>query len=220
MRYVLVQAQPSFDWLTHVASVLIGLFVGIFTEPFRAWLFRPAIRLSFRKDEHFMRETPVNMSAGEAVYRHSMLSVRFKVENTRRFHARSCRAFLTLIEKRGSDARFIVVFEDRVPLKWSYLSCDAIEIPGKTFLYCDIFGSTEDQKELVPACCDPKPPIFDELFRPKTVYRFTALVTAKNCAPVSIRLCADWKGTWRIDDIWQDEAGRKSWFGLLFVKLA
>lgn len=99
-----------------------------------------------------------------------------------------------------------MVFEDRVPLKWSYLSCDPIEIPGKTGLYCDIFGSTEEQQELVPACCDPKPRIFDELFRPKAVYRFTALVTAENTTPVRIRICADWKGTWRIDDVWQDES--------------
>lgn len=104
MPYVLAQVQPSFDWLTHVASVVIGLFLGVFTEPFRAWLLRPVIKLSFRKDEHCVRETPVNMRAGEKVFRSRMLSVRFKVENTRRFHAKSGQAFLTLIEQRGLTA--------------------------------------------------------------------------------------------------------------------
>lgn len=197
-------APDSFNWMGPMASLVVGFLLGIFVEPLRHWMFRPVLSLRFTTDEHCVRHTPVKVKTDESVSRSQGHYIRFLVQNTRRRYATSCRAFLARVEQRDSTGQYTTVFADMVPLKWAYLSCAAVDIPGRMGLYCDLVGSSEADPRLLPGCCEPRPQLFDDLFREKAVYRFTAAVTAQHACPVSIRICVNWEGKWNVNDVWTE----------------
>ncbi len=192
-----------FDWLGTVASLVIGLFLGLVTEPFRLWLLRPIVVATFTRDEHCLRETPVRVTAAEAVFSSYAKVVRFFVRNTRRFVAKSCRSYLSSIEQRAADGSYSLIFADRLPLTWAYIGADAIDIPGHFGLYCDLAASSEADKRL-SVHTQPRPELFGTLLREKATYRFTVIVTGANINPVTIQICIDWKGDWNIQDVWEE----------------
>ena len=201
---ILCQAtQSSLIWFAPVASLVVGLLLGLFTEPFRLWLLRPVLRATFTRDKHSIRETPVDVTRGTAVFESHARVVRFYVYNKRRFLAKSCVAYLVSIEKVAADGTATDLFADRIPLTWAYVGTTPVDIPGHTGLYCDVAGAAEPDPRLMPYT-EPKPKIFPSLLKEHGTYRFTAIVTGENVTPVTITLCVAWKGTWDIEDAWED----------------
>jgi hypothetical protein len=193
----------SLIWFAPVASLVVGLLLGLFTEPFRLWLLRPVLRATFTRDEHSLRETPVEMKRGEAVFESRAKVVRFFVYNKRRFLAKSCVVYLVSIERIAADGKATSLFADRIPLTWAYVGTTPLDVPGHTGLYCDVAGASQPVAQLIPHT-EPKPKIFPTLLREHATYRFTAIVTGENVTPVTIRLCIAWKGDWDIEDVWED----------------
>jgi len=121
-------------------------------------------------------------------------------------HVAFCAAYLLSIDRLSADGPAISIFEDRVPLTWAYLGVEPLDIPGHTGLYCDLAGSSQPVERLVPHT-EPKPKLFETIFREHATYRFTVVVTGQNVTPVTLRICISWKGDWNIQDVWE-ETGR------------
>ena len=192
----------SINWISYVVSVAIGLLLGVVTEPLRLWLLRPKLTASFTADEHCLRQTPVvgNTPQGEI---HSTAKVaRFLVRNEARFAAKNSRGYLTQIEKRNTDGSFTIEFADRLPLRWSYIGAEPVDIPGQTQLYCDVAGASQIQPSLNPYT-EPGAQLFHEIFAEHAVYRFSVIVTADNVRPITLQILIDWKGNWNFVDVWQ-----------------
>jgi len=198
------EATASLNWFTPVGTLVVGLLLGLFTEPLRLWLLRPVLRATFTRDEHHLRKTPVEVKRGDsAVFESYAKVVRFFVYNRRRFLAKSCVAYLVSIERIAANGTATSLFADRIPLTWAYVGTAPLDIPGHTGLYCDIAGAAQPVSQLMPYT-EPKPKIFPALFREHGTYRFTAIVTGENVTPVTIRICIAWKGDWNIEDAWED----------------
>jgi hypothetical protein len=192
----------SINWVSYVISVGVGLLLGVITEPLRLWLLRPRLTATFTADEHCLRETPV-VGVGSAQL-HSVAKVaRFLVRNERRFSAKNSRAYLTQIDRRNADGSFTMIFADRLPLTWAYIGASAVDIPGKSQLYCDVAGASQIQPSLNPYT-EPGAQLFNEIFDEHAVYRFAAIVTADNVLPIKIQILINWQGDWNFVDVWQE----------------
>jgi hypothetical protein len=193
------------NWISYVISVGVGLLLGVVTEPLRLWLLKPKLTALFTPDEHCLRQTPVVAIGDGHNEIHSVAKVaRFLVTNERRFSAKNSRAYLTQIERRNLDGSFATVFADRLPLRWAYIGATAVDIPGKTQIYCDVAGANQAQPSLRPYT-EPGAQLFNEIFDLHAVYRFTAIVTADNILPIKIQILIDWTGNWNFVDVWQEE---------------
>ncbi len=147
------------------------------------------------------------MAPGEQVFETQAKVVRFYVFNKRMFHAKGCVAYLIGIDRRDAGGKYSNLFADRIPVRWAYLGSDALDIPGRTGLYCDVATSVDEANARLMPNADPViPKLFPYLLREHATYRFTILVTARNAKPLTVRICIRWKGHWDIaaDDVWQE----------------
>lgn len=192
----------NFNWFTPLLSILVGLILGVCSEPLRKYLLRPILRTTFTQDENCICETPVNLPAGQEVFESHAKVVRFYVQNTRRFLAKSCRAYLIQIEK-VTPTKTETIFADRIPLDWAYIGATAVDIPGHTGLYCDLVGASQPSEQLRPHV-NPMPKLLGNILRDCATYRFKAIIAGENLTPQSININVAWKGTWDIQDVWQN----------------
>jgi hypothetical protein len=198
---IFLAAKTSFDWLTHVLSLVIGLFLGIITEPFRLWLFRPRLAITFVADEHCLRETPVRVTAAESVFSSHAKVVRFYVANTSRFLARGCLGYLVRVEQLSPG--------NSPP---AYLCRSVATNLGLYRHGANRHSRTHwvilRSRRIEPADCrltphtEPKPTLFQTIFREHATYRFTATVAGENFTPITTHISIDWKGDWDICDVW------------------
>jgi len=193
----------SVNWVSYVISVGVGLLLGVITEPLRLWLLRPKLTAAFTADEHCLRQTPVVAVSANGEIHSVAKVVQFLVRNERRFSAKNSRAYVSRIEKRNADGFFEIAFADRLPLRWAYIGATAVDIPGKTELYCDVAGASQAQPWLNPHT-EPSAQLFHQIFDDHAVYRFTAIVTADNVLPTTIQILINWRGNWNFVDVWQE----------------
>lgn len=183
-----------FEFLSPIVSFVLGFITAAFAEPFQRWLARPTITLDFHPEvgqgSRYISRTPerpedANM---EAFY------VRGSAVNQNRTIAKSCKVFLTLIEREGLSGRYEILHQDPIPLAWSFLGPIALDLPPKLPFFFDIVSVNNVENELTPQTT-PKAVIWKTILKPPGGYRLTTTLTGENIDPVSFWITLEWQGT-------------------------
>jgi hypothetical protein len=182
------------EFLSSIVSFVLGFITAAFAEPFQRWLARPRITLGFHREvgqgSRYISQTPerfedANMGA---------FYVRGSAVNQNRTIAKSCKVFLTLIEREGSSSRDEILHQDPIPLAWSFLGPIALDLPPKLPFFFDIVSVNNVENELTPQTT-PKAVIWKTILKPPGGYRLTATLTGENIDPVSFWITLEWQGT-------------------------
>jgi hypothetical protein len=172
-----------------------GFFTALFAEPLRRRLYAPRIELTFGDSNDYFTKTPELSNKA----RYESLWVRVKVENTRAALARSCRAYLVHIERRGTLGKFEPTeYCESLQLQWSSQadqSFAAFDIPRGVPHFVDVI-STRQPTCFFSLATKTTPLRYDELLRTPGVYRFTVVVSGDGVKPVTIRPTVSWTGVW------------------------
>lgn len=182
------------DFLSPIVSFALGFISAAFAEPFQRWLARPRITLDFHggvgQGSRYISRTPEKR---EDAYMQAFY-VRGSAVNQNRTIAKSCKVFLTLIEREGSSGRYEILHQDPIPLAWSFLGPIALGLPPNLPFFFDIVSVNNVDNELTPQTT-PKAVIWKTNLNPQGVYRLTATVTGENIDPVSFWITLEWQGT-------------------------
>jgi hypothetical protein len=197
-------SSNSATW-TSLLSFVAGAVTAIFAEPFRRWLFRPVIRVSFDPETCDLR-TPTSVVAAEPTGQYARASqgrwVRVRVQTTRNRIAKGCRPYLVKVEIEEQGQFRPSNFVDTLRLKWSSQppneTVGPVDIPKGVSQFVDVLSTDrsspnryfDQTAQGVPQYCRA---LFDE--RPKTL-RLTILVTADEAKSATTSFVFRWKGVW------------------------
>jgi hypothetical protein len=180
--------------LEFLVSFVLGFITAAFAEPFQRWLARPRITLDFHREvgqgSRYISRTPERLEDTnmEAFY------VRASAVNQNRTIAKSCKVFLTLIERKGSSGRYEILHQDPIPVAWSFLGPIALDLPPKLPFFFDIVSVNNAENELTPQTT-PKAVIWKTILNPPSRYRLTVTLTGENIGPVSFWITLEWQGS-------------------------
>jgi hypothetical protein len=182
-------------WLTFGVGLLGGFFTAVFAEPLRRWLYAPRLALTFGTSSHFLTRTPEigPNSQYEALY------VRVEVVNTRAALAKSCRAYLVNVERKGTSRNFEPTeYCESLQLAWACQGkrkFDAFDLPRDAPHFVDII-STRPTSTAFALATEVTPLRYIQMLATPGVYRFTIVVSGDGVKPVTIRPAVDWNGVW------------------------
>jgi hypothetical protein len=200
-------ALSSLNWiptLITVGSFILGFLSAVFVDPFREWLFRPKLQLSFDNDSRCVARTPErgNGQEREAIY------IRVRVENAKRRLAKQLKAYLVNVEIKNNNGEFEQsIYADSIQLAWSCRPLDArldpIDLPKGIDQYADVIA-TNNYSNRYALQIFPLPYRYEQLFNndPK-ILRFTIQVSGDGVNPETIKLIFMWKAQWDKFDIYK-----------------
>ena len=179
--------------LTPVASFVAGFFTAVFAEPFRKWLTRPRLELAFQpifgQGKNFISLTPEASDSQEKTY-----YVRASVQNKSRYIAKSCQAYLILIEYEMSAGNYHIIHQDPIPLNWSFLGSRSLDILPKLKFYIDVFSVSSFENRMVPRT-QPIAAIWGTNLSSNGTYRYTVSVAGENIDPILQTITFNWCGS-------------------------
>ncbi|MEM8640100.1 MAG: hypothetical protein AAGG51_14980 [Cyanobacteria bacterium P01_G01_bin.54] len=193
----------AIEWLTSIAPFCAGFLTAVFAEPFRKWLTRPRLKVFFTPE--FGRGigsislTPDKEDSSEQAY-----YTRASVQNLSRYVARSCRAYLVLIEYGSAPNKYRIIHQDPIPLDWSFLGSTQLDIPSKIKFNFDVFYISDATNRMIPRT-KPLVKIWATTLADIGWYRYTVSVAGENINPVSKSIEFYWTGTF--DKITPDRFG-------------
>ncbi len=158
-----------------------------------ATLYAPRLALTFGTSNQFLTRTPElsPSSQSEALY------VRVKVVNTRSALAKSCRAYLVNVERKGQSGKFeLTEYCESLQLGWSSqaeLTFSAFDLPRDVPHFADIM-STRPASEAFALSTKVTPLRYLQMLRTPGVYRFTIVVSGDGVMPATIRPAISWTG--------------------------
>jgi hypothetical protein len=172
-----------------------GFLTALFGEPLRRWFYAPRLALTFGTSAHFFTRTPEvsQTSQSEALY------VRVKVVNTRSALAKSCRAYLVNVERKGASGKFEPTeYCESLQLAWSSLaeaSFGALDLPRDVPHFVDVFSVRPTSPAFIPTT-KVTPLRYGTLLLTPGVYRFTIVVSGDGVKPATIRPSVSWNSVW------------------------
>jgi len=181
--------------LPQLLAFAAGFLTAVFAEPFRQWLFRPKLTLSFGSSLDFITKTPE--TDGLAI--HDALYIRIKVVNSRPRLAKACRAYLVRVEKRVAGAFVPTIYCDSIQLAWSARRPDevyaALDLPRDVPQFVDVFSTRSTSKRFAPSIC-VLPLRYEGLFQETGVFRFHVQISGDGVEPVQRQITLHWEGNW------------------------
>ena len=191
--------------LPHILAFLVGFATAIFAEPIRRRIFRPKLDVTFGDSLDYQTLTPelVGDITTQSYY------FRIRVTNKKSFVARSCKAYLISIEKKGDNGRFVgTIYCDSIQLAWSCQLPNerfrGIDIAKGVNQYVDLIGTRKGSDMLHPQLL-VTPFRYSDLFKEKGTYRYAIQVCAADTNPEVIRLIFEWNGVWDDFRIYQED---------------
>lgn len=190
-------SQYVSQYVTPLVGLVTGALIGVFAEPIRTFIFRPAIKVSFEKnDPSCVARTPSGAAPifSEAIY------IRVRVENPKSQMAKSCRAFLVKVEEKNSQGIFNpTIYADSLPLGWSCQQDPGrpIDLPSGVSQFVDIISTDKG----APARYDVHLMLYPHRYRglfddkPK-ILRLTILVTGDGARAGKTTIVFEWRGAW------------------------
>lgn len=194
------RADDAMQGLTPLIGVFLGAAVAICAEPLRQWWSRAKLVVSFEPEQGpstgcvYWPRDPLK-TVGQAIW----IRVRVRNEPSRwkwNRLARSCRPFLTRIERRRPDGEFEAVHEDALPLEWAFLPSieeKRQDIPRETTFYADVLEISANSQFLEGPRSKHN---WEEVLRDCAEYRFTVVVGGDNVRPVRIQFRIKWTQQW------------------------
>jgi hypothetical protein len=176
-----------------VLSFILGFFSAVFAEPLRRRLFRSRLEVNFKADfspsSKYIFVTPSYHGSERRTAKHIRVSVR----NPSRITAKSCKAFLTKIEREGASEP-VVIHQDPLPLSWGFIGAAPIDIPPGPIFFFDVFAVDNRENKLQPQT-NVRPNIWDELLQEPGKYFFSVLVAGDNLTAVPRTIPFQWNGS-------------------------
>lgn len=162
------QHQLQLNWLpifVTAGSFILGFLSAVFVDPFREWLFRPNLQISFQNDSRCVARTP---ERGDGQEREAFY-IRIRVENTKRRLAKQLKAYLVNVETRNNNGDFEQsVYADSIQLAWSCripnFALDPIDLPKGIDQYADVIATNSFSNSYIPQIM-PFPYRYEQLFK-------------------------------------------------------
>jgi hypothetical protein len=178
--------------MTELIAFVGGFFTALVADPLRQWLFRPTLALEFANADHFIAQTA---EAGG----HQAKYVRVKVTNRGPWLAKSCRAYLVNIERRGQGGAWEATeYCESLQLAWSGRgdgAHGALDLPVGVPHFVDVVSMREIAKSFLLST----PLIlmrYQALLASTGTFRLSVLISGENVRPTSLRLVFTWSGAW------------------------
>jgi hypothetical protein len=174
---------------------LSGALIAIFAEPLRHRFFRPRLRITFNDSADCVTPTPAKVGGipVQAWY------IRAKITNDSEYLARSCRVFLTEVERRDDKGVFHRTdYCDSIQLAWSVregLEFEATDVPNSVNCFVDIFSTVQGSSDLSPRLRS-FPYRYHALFKDPATYRLTIHAIGDGAKTAKQQIIVDWKGQW------------------------
>jgi hypothetical protein len=185
--------------LTPLLTFGLGFLSAIFAEPLRQLIFQPVLRVEFETNAHCVAKTQIGEPPTAWVH-----YIRVKVTNTRTRIAKSCRAYLVGIQRRGpSGAWEATDYCEALPLGWSArpdVEHGMVDIPKGVPHYVDVLSTKDTSNSFHPAIVFT-PYRIDGLLAAQGTYLLTILVTGDALKPAQIRLLFKWTGVWNAYEV-------------------
>ncbi len=182
------------DWIKLLLTFLVGFLTNAFAQSFRAWLTRPKVGLQFIPKvglgHGYISSTRERL--GDLQFR--AFYIRASATNLCRTTAKSCRVFLTRIERQVESGDYTVLHHDALPLPWAYIGAVTQDIPPKMSFFFDVFQVSECDPRFVPSTTI-QPLTWNDQLRDKGKFRLSVLLTGENLEPVQFSISFDWKGS-------------------------
>jgi hypothetical protein len=185
-----------------LAGIVVGAFLSLFIERLRLRIYRPILAIEFNLDTGCICDTPIRFTQKEfheaggqrdVVTMGKAKAIRFVVINESKWVADDCQSYLTLIEKKQEDGRFIPLLDETLPLKWSYLDTGPQKFTAHFKLYCDLVAANDHAPGMKLSSYNPLRWL--TIGNVPGVYRFTVNVTATNALPISKQIYVRWSGS-------------------------
>jgi hypothetical protein len=179
--------------LTTVASFFVGFFTAVFAEPFRKWLTRPHLKVTFRpvfgEGTDYVSLSPEPEDPTEQAY-----YIRASVQNLSRYTAKNCRAYLVMIEYEVALGKYRIIHQDPIPLDWAFLGPVQLDLLPKMRFHFDVFSVSNFEDRMVPRTRPPAA-IWSKNLGSIGKYRYRVSVAGENINPVSTSITFYWGGS-------------------------
>lgn len=184
-------------------GAIIGFIGSLIAEGVQRWVYGPRLQLIFEDGNEAYR-TPTDIGIpknADGIY------IRLRVENVKPRVAKSCRAYLTRVERRVGDDWRDTNFHDSTQLNWSgqQNGLMPLDLPRGVRQFVDLLYVLNP----LPGVAHPlnqrhlHPTLAIELFQYAHIwstdnanYRLTVLVSGDGVLPVSHRVIVEWNGIW------------------------
>ena len=181
--------------LPSALSFLGGFFTALLAEPLRRWIWTPRLKLTFGTSQHFVTRTPEVSPDGQ----YESMFVRIKVVNSRASLAKSCRAYLVNIERKGTTGQFEPTeYCESLQIAWSSQSDQsfcAFDLPRRVPHFVDVM-STRPTASGFALATKVTPFRYERMLKTPGTYRFTVVVSGDGVKPATIRPTVFWNGVW------------------------
>ena len=189
-----------------IATAFGGGVLTLIGQEGLRYIRRPRLTISFEDKAEYLSRTPIHWpkvfddpASGtvelEAIY------LRVKVLNVGKSTARSCRAYITHVERENFDGSTEKIeAQDSIPIPWSLRgerSLEPFDLPGRINQFADVcFTISRDH----PHKLFPAAPMFPLRFRRSWDkpgrFRLEITVTADGISSVSKTIKFEWQGPW------------------------
>jgi hypothetical protein len=173
-----------------LGGVVSGFLGGVFSNDIRNFLF--GARLDLDLTEQGSRFPTRYRDGSQGIF------IRVRVRNLSLSIARSCRAFLTKIEKKNETGQFASTrYVESCQLLWAAQGDGSrpLDIPRGIEQYVDVVRSSSNSVQLCQTTVTPLIAYNDVLAEPGT-YRLEVLVSGDGFIPKFYRIIVTHNGTW------------------------
>jgi hypothetical protein len=182
-----------------IAAILSGFLSGIFANDIRNWLFGP--RLVIDLTEQGSRIVTPFSDGTRGIY------LRARVRNTGFLVAKSCRAFLTKIEKENDKGQFVnTIYAESCQLAWASQGdgSRSLDIPSGIEQYIDVVHSNDLHEPMFRVVTMPYLLMYQDVIDSAGTYRLEILVSGDGFTPKRYMILVSHSGKW--DEVTVDPA--------------
>jgi hypothetical protein len=194
----------------------MSLIINLWVEAWQRSLHGPKLELHCEARDH---RAPIdwldesNKKIGEVIY------VRMRVRNVKPRIAKSCRAYLTKVERLKPDGKTWenTNFSEAIQLAWAGQGTghgfDAISLPKGVDQFIDVvavgkllpFAPPSESANKLPTFPKPQWAVtlvrYSKLLERRDTYQLTVLVAGDGVMPISRRIIVKWSGVWDEIDV-------------------
>jgi hypothetical protein len=174
-----------------VLPYILGFMSAVLAEPVRRCLLSSAITTTFRPSAGFGSHCFCVSPTTETDVMSKYVRVTVECSSALRTSALGCRPFLTRIERL--EPEYVELHHDPVPLNWSYVGHQPLDITSGMRFYVDIVAVNNDSNSLQPQTT-VVPATWTASLAPPGKYRFSVMIPGDNVLPSETAVTFLWDG--------------------------
>jgi hypothetical protein len=187
-----------------ITGGVVGLITSLAAEGWQRRIYGPKLEFNCGSSGSYRSQTDMFDGNGQKVA--EGIYVRLRVRNVKSRIAKSCRAYLTSVEREKPDHSWQAILGESIQLAWTGQDQKdrfaPLNIPMGVDQFIDVVavanplpGAPEMPHFPIPQLATHYLPYLNLLQQPNT-YRLTVLVAGDGVMPTSHRLIVKWTGVW------------------------